>query len=130
MSSVTVDASVVVDALVGPDAAHVHERIGNRDLLAPAHIDAEVLNALRGLHLGGHLSEGRCREALGDFAALTVSRWPLEGELLERGFDLVQSMTAYDALYVVLAQLTDTPLLTRDVPLSRAARRLVAVEVF
>jgi len=49
--------------------------------------------------------------------------------LLNRALDLAGSLTAYDALYVALAEVTETPLLTRDRKLARAASSLVEVEV-
>lgn len=123
------DASVLVDALVGPDAADVHAQLGDRPLLAPAHVDAEVLSALRGLTLGKHLSRKRCRDALLDLDALPLDRWSLTSVLLDRAFDLADSITAYDAPYVALAELTESALVTRDARLARSAARLVRVEL-
>lgn len=74
MTGVVVDASVVVDALVGADAAELHGVLGDRPLIAPAHVDAEVLSALRGLLLGRHLSRKRCRDALLDLATFLWRR--------------------------------------------------------
>lgn len=58
-----------------------------------------------------------------------MNRWPLHAALLNRALDLAGSLTAYDALYVALAEVTETPLLTRDRKLARAASSLVEVEV-
>lgn len=127
--SVVVDASVVADALVGADSAVLHEVLADRTLLAPAHIDAEVLSALRGLMLGRHLSRRRCRDALLDLDALPLDRWPLAPLLLGRALELAENVTSYDALYVALAELAEAPLVTRDARLARAARRWVAVEL-
>jgi len=128
-TAAVVDASVLVDALVGADSADVHVVLGDRALLAPAHVDAEVLSALRGLTLGKHLSRRRCRDALLDLEALPLDRWPLSPVLLGRAFDLADSVTSYDALYVALAEVADVPLVTRDAKLARAARRRVKVEL-
>ena len=129
MSTVVVDASVLVDALVGSHAGDVHGHLGDRPLMAPAHVDAEVLSALRGLMLGKHLSRQRCRDALLDFHELPLDRWALTPILTDRAFDLADSMTAYDALYVAMAELADAPLVTRDARLARAAKRMVEVEL-
>ncbi|MBK7720649.1 MAG: PIN domain-containing protein [Austwickia sp.] len=129
MTGVVVDASVVVDALVGADAAELHGVLGDRPLLAPAHVDAEVLSALRGLLLGGHLSRKRCRDALLDLDALPIDRWPLTSVLLAGAFDLADAMSSSDALYVSLAQATQLPLVTRDRRLARAANGRISVEL-
>ena len=128
-TSLTIDASALVDALVETDAPAIVAAIGGRELIAPAHLDAEVLSALRGLSLGGHLTLHRCRDAVQDLADLPLTRWALDEPLLARSLDFAHGMTAYDALYVSLAEMTGTPLLTRDEPLSRAAARFVEVEV-
>lgn len=64
-----IDASALVDALVGEDAEAIVDTVAGQSMLAPAHLDAEVLSALRGLRLGGQLSLGRCRDALTDPSA-------------------------------------------------------------
>ena len=129
MPPVVIDASALVDALVSADAEIVQSAIGARSLLAPAHLDAEVLSALRGLVRGGHLTAGRCRDSLGDLGDLTLTRWPLPVELMLRALDLSHSITAYDALYVALAEIAEVPLLTRDGRLARAAEPFIEVEV-
>ncbi|MCO5308151.1 MAG: type II toxin-antitoxin system VapC family toxin [Austwickia sp.] len=129
MSRLVVDASVVVDALVAEDAERVQDGIRGRRMVAPAHLDAEVLNALRGLRRGRHLSPRRCAEAAVDLADLPLERWQAEPAMLVRVLDLADAMTAYDALYVVLADVVDAPLLTRDRRLAKAAERLIAVEI-
>jgi predicted nucleic acid-binding protein len=51
--------------------------------------------------------------------------------LLERVWELRKNLTAYDAVYVALAEVLEGILLTCDRPLSRApgmARRVVLVE--
>lgn len=128
-AGVVVDASVLVDALVGADAADLHAVLADRPLLAPAHIDAEVLSALRGLMLGKHLTRERCRDALLDLDALPLDRWSLSPVLLSRAFDYADEVTSYDALYVALAEVAGVPLITRDSRLARTAQRRVKVEL-
>lgn len=64
-----------------------------------------------------------------DLADLPLERWQAEPAMLVRVLDLADAMTAYDALYVVLADVVDAPLLTRDRRLAKAAERLIAVEI-
>lgn len=55
----------------------------------------------------------------------------LPGEQSERrrAFQLRDTVSAYDAAYVVLADALDCPLLTRDVALRRAAGSVVRIEL-
>ena len=59
-----VDASLVVDALTQRGLRDVRQRLATRWLFAPVLLDYEVLNAVRGLVLGGRLSEARGADAL------------------------------------------------------------------
>ena len=123
---IVIDASVLVDLLTGALDLGEHD---HSDLLtaaswqAPVHIDAEVLHALRGLTLGGHLSRRRAQDALTDLADLTVHRWPLDLELARLAFSHADHLTAYDAIYLALARALECPLVTRDVKLARGAQR-------
>jgi predicted nucleic acid-binding protein len=49
--------------------------------------------------------------------------------LLPRVWQLRNNLTAYDAVYVALAEALDAPLLTRDKRLANAARRHARVEL-
>ena len=57
---------------------------------------------------------------LSDFDDLPIHRWPSAGGLRLRAFDLRDTLSAYDAAYVALAEALDCPLLTRDARLGRA----------
>ena len=129
MTGLVLDASALTDLLSGADQEAIVDAIADRSLLAPAHIDAEVLSALRGLMLSGALSQARVRDSLIDLADLPLERWSLAGPLLRRALDLAANITSYDALYVALAEGTGVPLLTRDVRLAKAAERLIDVEL-
>jgi predicted nucleic acid-binding protein len=67
----------------------------------------------------GTLDETRLAEAVEDLGALPFRRWP-ELPLLRRAFELRANLTAYDALYVTLAEGLDCPLVTADARLGRA----------
>ena len=122
---VVVDASVIVDMLVTPDAGGLAETLASHRWHAPAHLDAEVLSALRGLVLGGHLSQPRAVDALIDFHDLAITRWPGDLPTSRRVLALGDRLTAYDAAYVVCAEGLLAPLATRDDRLKRTARSLV-----
>ena len=53
------------------------------------------------------------RMALADLADFPLHRYPHD-VLLQRVWDLRNDFTAYDAMYVALAEALDAPLLTRD----------------
>ena len=121
---VVVDASVVVDLLVGPDPG-LALALPNSRWHAPAHLDVEVVHALRGLMLGRHISRPRAVDALRDYADLAITRWPLDHASRHRCLQLGDNLTAYDAGYVALAEGLSSPLITRDRGLATVADRYV-----
>lgn len=127
---IVLDCSAVVDALTAVEGTDdLRALMANQELFAPSLIDYEVVAALRGLTLRGHLSAPRAEDAMTDFEDLQVQRWPSGDALQRRAFQLRDNVSAYDAAYVVLAEALNCPLLTRDAHLSRAARSLVQVEL-
>lgn len=107
----------------------VAERLFNSgDTLAAPHlIDAETAQALRRYVRAGEIGDRRGREALADLADLPIRRYP-HMFLLPRVWDLRHNLTAYDAVYVALAELLDAPLVTRDRRLARAAGHAAEIE--
>lgn len=127
---IVVDAAAVVDALTMVDGSErLREELVVGDLHAPSLLDFEVVSALRGLTLGGHLSDARAADALADFDALPVERWPSAPALRLRSFSLRANLSAYDAAYIALAEALDCPLLTRDARLARSSGHSVEVRV-
>jgi predicted nucleic acid-binding protein len=71
---IVVDAAVVVDLLTqAPGSDRIGERLVGEDPHAPHLIDIEVVSALRGLVLGGRISESRAMDALTDFDDLPIT---------------------------------------------------------
>lgn len=127
---IVIDASALVDALVGePANPELLALIADSDLHAPALIDYEVISALRGHSLGGKITKRRFGEAADDLEALRIERYPLGG-MSRAVLDLRARFTVYDAAYVVLAQALETPLVTADAKLSGAKRLGVDVRMF
>jgi len=118
---IVADASVLVPALVddGGSGALARERILAADLHVPALADVEVLSVVRRGVLAGRLAPERGAAALQDYADLAVERYP-HLPLLGRAWQLRDSVSAYDAQYVALAELLDVPLVTADGRLARA----------
>ena len=127
---IVVDASVIVTALGddGPDGDQARQRLRGERLAAPHLIDLEVTSAWRRLTAAGELDERRARLALDDLQALRLHR-VRHGALLDRCWELRESLTIYDAAYVALAELLEVKLLTADRKASNAPGTRCAVEV-
>ncbi|WP_249667361.1 type II toxin-antitoxin system VapC family toxin [Cellulomonas fengjieae] len=122
-----VDASAVVDFLLDPDRLRERFRAGGDDLHAPAHIDVEVLSALRRLAQRGTLTEGRARGAVDDLADLPLTRYEIT-PLLRRSWELREQVSAYDAPYVALAEALGATLVTRDARLARTSGHAARID--
>lgn len=124
---IVVDASVVVDALTQRELAPLRSHLAAEVLHAPDLVDHEVVSALRGLTLGGHLSVHRAQDALADFDDLALRRHPSTAALRAHVWTLRDNLTSYDAAYVAVAAALGCPLWTRDRGLAASARRHVTV---
>jgi predicted nucleic acid-binding protein len=128
---IVVDASAVLDLLLRTPAAEEVERKlfePHRTLHAPHLFDVEVAQVVRRYAASGEIGDERGRAVLGDLADLPLHRYPHDF-LLPRVWELRNNMTAYDAVYVALAETLDAPLLTRDHRLAAAARHHARVEL-
>jgi predicted nucleic acid-binding protein len=128
---IVVDASAVVELLlVTTRGIAVRARIARPEesLHAPHLLDVEVAQVLRRYHLAGDLGTGRARQALADLADLPVIRYPHD-VLLPRVWELRRNVTAYDAVYVALAEVLEAPLLTCDRRLRAAPGHRARVEI-
>ena len=128
---IVVDASAILEILLNtPTGSKVAARLGSpgETLHAPHLLDVEVTQVLRRYALAGDLGGSRGDQALADFELLPIERYP-HGELLERIWQLRNSLTAYDAAYVVLAEALEAHLITCDARLSRAHGHEAKVEL-
>jgi predicted nucleic acid-binding protein len=108
------DAGALLELLLRTMRAEsVVAAVDDRQMVAPAVIDAEVLSALRGLERNRALPPARAAVAVADLRTAPVERYPLD-PLLERAWGLRDHLNAYDALYVALAVELDCPLVTTD----------------
>lgn len=127
---IVVDCAAVVDALTALTGTDdLRDMLATEELCAPSLLDFEVVSALRGLTLGGHVAPTRAQDALADFDDLQIQRWPASDGLRRRAFQLRENLSAYDAAYVVLAEALDCALMTRDRRLARSSGGFVSVEV-
>ena len=130
MSLVVLDASAAVEMLLhGSAGTEVRRRIVGHELHVPYLVEIEVAEALRNAVRRARLSPDRGRDALDDLAELPIVPYPL-GALRERVWELGTNVTAYDAVYVALAEALDAPLVTCDGRLARAPGLRARVELF
>lgn len=123
MSLAVIDASVlaVFYAADDPRNALVAQRLKVGDALyAPAHLDAEIVSALRGMARRSQGLEQVVPSALAHLAGFPIRRMPLP-PLLGRMWELRHNITAYDAAYVALAERLDAVLITCDTRLATAS---------
>jgi len=128
---IVVDASALLEVLLRTPAAEAVERrlFDSRQTLHVPHLlDVEVAQVVRRYAATGEVGEERGRAALADLADLPLHRYPHDF-LLQRVWDLRHNLTAYDAVYVALAEVLDAPLLTRDQRLAGAAGHHARVEL-
>jgi predicted nucleic acid-binding protein len=128
---IVLDASAAVEYLLKtPLGEGVAERLSRADgpLHVPHLLDVEVVHVLRRLNLSGRIQERRARQVLGDLAALPLIRYPHD-ELVGRVWSLRDMLTAYDAMYVALAEGLEATLVTCDERLGRAHGHKAEVDV-
>ena len=82
-------------------------------MAAPALIDLEFANVLRGLLTKRMIGEPQAEFALADFLFAPIQRH-LHESLVPRIWELRHNLTAYDAAYVALAEALGADLLTID----------------
>ena len=125
-----IDTSAVLAALVARDKpAGLIKRLADEDLSAPHLVDVEVLSGLRRLVVSRELSDDRANDARTDFAAMAIIRFP-HGGLSDRAWELRHNLSAYDAVYVALAEVLGVPLVTCDRRIGAAPGLRAAVELF
>lgn len=96
-------------------------------LHAPHLVDVEVAQALRRLLLAKTLAPASAEQALEDFAMLPIERHAHK-PLIRRTWALRNLLSAYDALYVALAEALACPLLTCDERLARTRGHAARIE--
>jgi predicted nucleic acid-binding protein len=128
---IVVDASAMLELLLRtPDAHAVEKRLFDPDetLHAPHLLDVEVAQVVRRYAANGEIDGERGGAVLDDLAVFPMHRYPHD-VLLPRVWELRNNLTAYDAVYVALAEALGAPLLTRDRRLAGAAGHRATVEL-
>jgi predicted nucleic acid-binding protein len=129
---IVVDASAILDLVLNrAPAAALRSRFfeAEETLHAPHLVDVEVLQVIRRYVLAGEVDDHRALEAIEVFLDLPIARYPHD-VLISRAWQLRSNFTAYDAMYVSLAEVLGATLVTSDSRLAQACKRLaVSAEV-
>lgn len=120
--SLVVDASALVALLIDAGAAGewVASALRGQLIAAPELVLFETANVLRREQLAGRIERVEATPAHERLLALPVQLWPYP-PLATRVWQLRETLTAYDASYVAVAELLAAPVLTLDVRLSGAS---------
>lgn len=127
---IVVDASCLFEVVTDTERADpIRQRmLRDRDHAAPHIVDIEVLSLVRRDRLAGRLDE-----TAGAIAVDDLRSWPGERyghrALLERIWELRESVRGWDAAYVALAEVLDATLITLDARLARANGPRCPIEV-
>lgn len=127
---IVVDASVLVNVLADDEADGDRARarvLADPDLHAPSLVDLEVLSVLRRRRSASTLNDRRASLAIDDLHELPLTRYP-HLAMVRSIWAHRNNLTAYDAAYVVLAELLNCPLVTADQKLAGAPGLTCPVE--
>jgi predicted nucleic acid-binding protein len=124
------DAGIWIRAIVDEEAeGPVRARLAiEKSVGAPALIDLEFTNVLRGLVVKKLIGARPAEQAINEFMQAPIQRYG-HLALLKRVWRLRANLTAYDASYVALAELLGGDLLTIDKRLATVPGILCHVEV-
>lgn len=125
-----VDASCLFEVVADtPRSEEIAERLASdTDHAAPEIVDVEVLGVIRAQYLSGALDGTAAGQAMVD-----LRDWPGERFahrwMLDRVWQLRDSVRGWDAFYVTLAEALDATLVTLDGRLARAHGPKCRIEV-
>jgi predicted nucleic acid-binding protein len=116
-----IDASAMVDLLLRNSIGDaVQHAVTATTLHAPAHFDVEVLSALARLHRAGHLDDQQIEQRLEHVRDAPIERHAAN-DLLEPAWAMRHNVRITDGVYLALATVLDTRVITTDRALARAA---------
>ena len=129
---IVLDASAAIEWLFkSPVGTEIDRRLFSLapvTLHVPHLLDVEIAQVLRRYVREKTIAASRGEEALQDLNDLPLNRYPHD-ILMPRVWELRAVLTAYDAVYIALAELLDAPLLTCDRKIALASGYRATVEV-
>jgi predicted nucleic acid-binding protein len=124
------NASALLELVAGETTdPELRRTVLTRRGAAPELIDLEVVSTLRRLVRSGLLTADDGAATLADARETPITR-TAHRPLLARVWELRNSIAAYDAAYVALAEALDVPLLTCDARLGRAHGHSAEIRVY
>lgn len=121
---IVLDASALLLILLG--TARLPSDVES-PLCAPSLIDVEVASALRRLERAGRIDASRAVDLVDALARSPIDRFPHE-PILRRAWQWRHDVSAYDAIYVALAEALGATLWTADRRLARRVEDHVTVQ--
>ncbi|MHB8458467.1 MAG: type II toxin-antitoxin system VapC family toxin [Candidatus Limnocylindrales bacterium] len=121
---IVVDASVILQVSIAGGALGP---LSGHDMIAPPLLASEVTSILCEMAYRSQIPPERARRAVTGMNSLPI-RFDRPDGLAERAWDIARSLgraRSYDAEYVALAQIHDSPLLTIDERMRRGAGHVV-----
>jgi predicted nucleic acid-binding protein len=115
------DSSAVIALLLdaGPDGQWAAGQLSGARLLAPSLVMFEASNIIRRHEMAGLVSADQAAQAHVDLLDLSIEQWPYV-LLGSRVWELRRNLSAYDASYVAVAEMSHAPLVTLDRRIGRA----------
>lgn len=124
MIAAVIDSSALFDVLFhgGLVGLRAHEELGDCQLHAPELLAPELVNVMRRLVRQDPALKPLADRLVREYDQVPIARFPHD-DLLSTAWQLRDTVSAYDAMYVALAIELDIPLLTRDRRLVKAAAK-------
>lgn len=128
---IVIDASCLFETVAARAGAKVIESAlaEDPDHAAPHIIDVEVLGIIRKTWLLGQLDGSAAAHAVAELGAWGGERFS-HRTFLERAWELRDNVRGWDAMYVALAEATESVLFTTDARLANATGPRCAFRVF
>lgn len=122
-----VDARCLVDLLFnGERALDVLDAIYGKALVAPSHVDRDVLATIARVD-PSHVPEGDARMRIEVYLRIPMKRYDIAPLMLD-AWDRRGDLCVNDALYVALADHLEVPLVTRSRAMAAACSRAILVQ--